>query len=116
MLRELLPRFDIEELVEEFKLAGGGLKPILEAVDTYSGKHYNRADRNLKRTFYVNYVLSQMTLLEDKKLDAQKETEANKAETTAESTTKQQRKRDKKSEKKSEAKTAKARKNLFSDK
>ena len=53
-----MPRFDINELVEEFKEAGGGLKPILEAVDTYSGKHYNRADRNLKKTFYVNYVLS----------------------------------------------------------
>ena len=45
------------------------MKPILEATEMYSAKHFTRADRNLKRTFYVKYVLSQMTLLEDQKLD-----------------------------------------------
>ena len=64
LLRELLPRFAADELVDEFKQEGGAaaLKAILEATDTYSEKHYTRADRNLKRSFYVQYVLSQMTL------------------------------------------------------
>ena len=53
LLRELLPRFSAEELMSEFKQAGGGLKGILEATEMYSGRHYTRADRNLKRTFYV---------------------------------------------------------------
>lgn len=58
LLRELLPRFSPEELMEEFKLAGGGLKILLEATEMYSSKHYIRADRNLKRSFYIQYVLS----------------------------------------------------------
>ena len=64
-MKELLPRFGAEALVDEFKQSGGGLKGILEATEMYSGKHYSRVDGNLKRTFYVQYVLSQMTLLED---------------------------------------------------
>jgi len=39
LLRELLPRFSPEELMEEFKLAGGGLKILLEATEMYSSKH-----------------------------------------------------------------------------
>ena len=70
LLKELLPRFGAEALVEEFKQSGGGLKGILEATEMYSGKHYSRVDSNLKRTFYVQYVLSQMTLLEDNKADS----------------------------------------------
>jgi len=58
IMREVLPRFDIEQLVSEFKQSNVALKPILEAMTTYSGKHFTRADRNLKRTFYVRYVLS----------------------------------------------------------
>jgi len=72
LLRELLPRFEAGDLMTEFKASGGGLKAILEATEIYSGKHYTRADRNLKRTFYVQYVLSQMTLLEDMKLEKAK--------------------------------------------
>ena len=56
--------------MDEFKQSGGGLKGILEATEMYSGKHYSRVDGNLKRTFYVQYVLSQMTLLEDNKAGA----------------------------------------------
>lgn len=69
LLRELLPRFTAEELNDEFKEVGGGLKQLVEATEVYSVKHYSRADRNLKRTYYVQYVLSQMTLLQDKKLE-----------------------------------------------
>ena len=58
MLRELLPRFSPEELMDEFRQAGGGLKEMLEATDMYTSKHYSRCDRHLKHTFYVHYVLS----------------------------------------------------------
>ena len=54
LLKELLPRFSAEELVAEFKQAGGGsLKDMLSATELYSEKHYTRTDRNLKRSFYV---------------------------------------------------------------
>ena len=120
LLRELLPRFSAEELMSEFKQAGGGLKSLLEATEMYSGKHYTRADRNLKRTFYVQYVLSQMTLLEDKKQLLQ-ESESTKddllgvtAETTAMATMgKAVRKRDKKAKAKKESSTKKKTTNLF---
>ena len=62
----------------------------------YSSKHYTRADRNLKRSFYVYYVLSQMTLLEDKKLA--KDTDEKPDE----------RKRDRKLKEKKEAKAKKS--------
>ena len=39
-------------------------------MEMYSSKHYSRVDGNLKRTFYVQYVLGQMTLLEDKSASA----------------------------------------------
>jgi len=51
--------------MDEFKQSGGGLRGLLEATEMYSAKHYSRVDRNLKRTFYVQYVLSQMTLLDN---------------------------------------------------
>ena len=86
LLREILPRFDIEQLVDEFKQSNENLKAILEALETYSGKHIIRADRNLKRTFYVRYVLSQMTLLEDKKqstLDKEGQADGEEAQTAS---------------------------------
>ena len=38
---------------------------MIEATELYSNKHYERADKNLKQVYYVNYVLSQMTLQDD---------------------------------------------------
>ena len=101
-MKELLPRFGAEALVDEFKQSGGGLKGILEATEMYSGKHYSRVDGNLKRTFYVQYVLSQMTLLEDKKLLAEK-LEQGEAPPVG-----QDRKRDKKAKSKKQARVKKA--------
>ena len=109
LLRELLPRFEASELMEEFKQSGGGLKSILEATEMYSDKHYTRADRNLKRTFYVQYVLSQMTLLEDKnmgkaKFDSAKAADSDPTTTMGDSKI---RKRDKKAKAKKDAKVKK---------
>ena len=52
-----MPHFNADDLMEQFK-ESGGLKEILEATEIYSRKHYERADRNLKSVYYVNYVLS----------------------------------------------------------
>ena len=57
LLKEVLPHFNADDLMEQFK-ESGGLKDILEATEIYSRKHYERADRNLKSVYYVNYVLS----------------------------------------------------------
>ena len=89
---------------------------MLEAMDVYSSKHYNRADRNLKRTYYVHFVLSQMTLLQDKKLDKKQASKASEQEgQTSKSEDKKARKRDKKLKTKKEATLDKHRKNLFSN-
>ena len=94
-----MPRFNADELVKEFKESGGGLKGILEAMEMYSGKHYSRIDGNLKRQFYVQYVLSQMTLLdntESKKLQSNEDETKNISESRAD------RKRDRKAKGKKE--------------
>ena len=31
---------------------------MIEATELYSSKHYERADKNLKQAYYVNYILS----------------------------------------------------------
>ena len=64
LLKEVLPHFNADDLIDQFK-ESGGLKELLEATDVYSKKHYERADRNLKSVYYVNYVISQMTLQDD---------------------------------------------------
>jgi len=33
-------------------------------MDLYSEKHYERSERNLKKAYFVDYLRSQMTLLE----------------------------------------------------
>jgi len=57
LLKEILPRFNTDDLCDAFK-ESGGLKEMIEATTMYSDKHYSRADRNLKSVYYVNYVLS----------------------------------------------------------
>ena len=42
-----------------------GLNELLQSGELYSQNHYRRADRNLKQAFFVNYILSQMTLQEE---------------------------------------------------
>ena len=68
----------------------------------YSGKHYSRVDGNLKRTFYVQYVLSQMTLLED---NNKTESKTPHGKTSAEA--KNDRKREKKAKGKKDTKVDK---------
>lgn len=35
---------------------------IMEACEIYGLKHYARADKNLKNSFYLQYIMSQITL------------------------------------------------------
>lgn len=35
---------------------------IMEACEIYGLKHYARADKNLKHSFYLQYIMSQITL------------------------------------------------------
>ena len=64
LLKEVLPHFNADDLIDQFK-ESGGLKELLEATEVYTRKHYERADRNLKSVYYVNFVISQMTLQDD---------------------------------------------------
>ncbi len=57
LLSELLPRFTpVPEL-----------KEALQVLQFYSQKHLERQERGLKKAFYPQYVLSQMTLEEELK-------------------------------------------------
>ena len=64
LLSEVLSRVDAESLHEAAKAAGKQklLEEIIEACEIYGLKHYARADKNLKQSYYVQYVISQMTL------------------------------------------------------
>ena len=58
LLNSILPRFKSEEFLEEYKLNQNDLKDILRVTEFYSSKHLERAERNLKKSFYMEYVLS----------------------------------------------------------
>jgi len=72
LLAEVLPRFSPDEIAEEFK-DSKQLSEMVEAMLMYSDKHYSRADRNLKQSYFVHFVMGQMTLQEDTKLLEQTE-------------------------------------------
>ena len=68
LLAEILPRFNSEEYLETKEYKGGQqneLKEALKVMGFYSQKHVERAERGLKRSFYPEYVLSQMTIDEE---------------------------------------------------
>lgn len=68
LLNEILPRFSAEEYLEtaEYKKAGhNDLKEALKVMNFYSQKHVERAERGLKKAYFPDYVLSQMTLDEE---------------------------------------------------
>ena len=64
LLAQILPRFSPDELIDEFK-ESNVLKDLLEATHLYSDKHYQRADKSLKQSYYLHFVIGQMTLQED---------------------------------------------------
>jgi len=64
-MAELLPRFRTEDYLTEDSKESQDLKETLKIMSFYSQKHGERAERGLKRAYYPDYVLSQMTLDEE---------------------------------------------------
>ena len=60
LLSEVLSRVNADSLHEAAKASGKQklLDEIIEACEIYGLKHYSRADRNLKQSYYVQYVMS----------------------------------------------------------
>lgn len=74
MLAEVLPQFSPDQIVDEFK-DSKPLSEMIEAMLMYSDKHYSRAERNLKQSYFVHFVMGQMNLQEDTRMLEQKKTE-----------------------------------------
>jgi hypothetical protein len=73
-LAEVLPQFSPDQIVDEFK-DSKPLSEMIEAMLMYSDKHYSRAERNLKQSYFVHFVMGQMNLQEDTRMLEQKKTE-----------------------------------------
>ena len=67
MLNYILPKFSSDEYLEDlsFKDNQKDLKDLLRITEFYSEKHLERQDRWLKKSYYVDHVLGQMTLQDD---------------------------------------------------
>jgi len=74
LLAEVLPQFSPDQIVDEFK-DSKPLSEMIEAMLMYSDKHYSRAERNLKQSYFVHFVMGQMNLQEDTRMLEQKKTE-----------------------------------------
>ncbi len=74
MLAEVLPQFSPDQIVDEFK-DSKPLSEMIEAMLMYSDKHYSRAEKNLKQSYFVHFVMGQMTLQEDTRMLEQTKTE-----------------------------------------
>lgn len=85
MLAEVMARVDVDTLQALLKKQGKGKLwgDLMEACEIYGLKHYARADKNLKQSYFLQYVMSQITLQADsvqppiKKRDAKHATKAN---------------------------------------
>jgi hypothetical protein len=74
LLAEVLPQFSPDQIVDEFK-DSKPLSEMIEAMLMYSDKHYSRAEKNLKQSYFVHFVMGQMTLQEDTRMLEQTKTE-----------------------------------------
>ena len=64
MLAEIMARVDSESLQELLKKQGKMQlwADIMEACEIYGLKHYARSDKSLKQSYFLQYVMSQITL------------------------------------------------------
>lgn len=72
MMTEILPKFQNYEFLSDIrKTASEGdqpdLKSLLEGTSVYQDKHYTRIQRHLRNSYFIDFVVSQMTLQEDEK-------------------------------------------------
>ena len=59
----VLPQLDIDSLQEQAKKEETfKLQHVVESVQLYNEKHYSRMDRLLTNSYFVDYLVSQMTL------------------------------------------------------
>ena len=56
-MEKILPKFKSEEYLEEFKEQKKDLLEILSILEFYSEKHFDRQERELKKSFYIDYVV-----------------------------------------------------------
>ena len=73
-MTEILPKFKTEVYIESFKKTNSEaidskhhveLRDVLEGTMVYQEKHYDRAERLLRSAYFVDYLVSQMTLEEE---------------------------------------------------
>lgn len=68
MMTEILPKFQNYEFLQEMrKMASepgqpSDLKALLEGTSVYQDKHFKRISRHLRNSFFVDFVVSQMSL------------------------------------------------------
>lgn len=67
MLAEIMTRVDIDSLQTLLKKQGKVKLwgDIMEACEIYGLKHYARTDKSLKQSYFLQYVMSQITLQAD---------------------------------------------------
>ena len=67
MLGDIFSRVDPDELLSALKKDSKvkHWEELMDSCEIYGLKHYARADKNLKQSFYLQYVMSQMTLQAD---------------------------------------------------
>jgi hypothetical protein len=74
MLAEILSRVNVEDLTQQLKKSGKTKEwdEIVDACEIYGLKHYSRADNSLKHSYYLQYVMQQITLQADSKREETK--------------------------------------------
>jgi len=67
ILAEIFARIEVDQLIEDLKKTGKTklFEEIMEACEIYGLKHYARADKSLKSSYFLKYVMSQITLQSD---------------------------------------------------
>lgn len=60
MLKEILPKLDFEKLESEDIV---DVKGMLSSTELYSHKHLARSNKSLKESYYVHFIMGQITLL-----------------------------------------------------
>jgi len=70
LLAEVLPAFEHDEYLKDFETKEGSavqdLRKVLEGTLIYQDRHYTRADRFLKTSYFIDHTINQMTLQEEK--------------------------------------------------
>jgi len=58
LMAHVLPRFKSEEYLQDFKENAQELKETLKVTLFYTQKHLEKADRNLKKSYYPGHILA----------------------------------------------------------